>query len=878
MRCAALAASILVWGVAVGGEAAPVALTKAPTAKRAGGKTRIEFGVSRETDVAVYVLNAKGEIVRHLAAGVVGKNAPAPLKGGLSQSLEWDGKDDVGEPAKGGPFSVRVVAGMKPAYSGTVFSKFARGPNNLVAVGGLAVRPDGRVYVLAPRWSHYPRRSTAVHVFLRNGNYEKTIKPMPAGLSPERLKSIGAFRDEQGMLTPVIHQVLEQNFYPGAMAFPQGMAVTAKGDLVFGRGSGQISVLDVDGGVACGTYSGASIGGAPKKATSWHRAALAVGSDGKTVYVSGLKKTRWDKKGLPVVYKTSLPERKTTAVFFGDPAKPGNGEGQLGDVASALTCDGKGHLVVCDPANGRVLIVDEKTGKVASKLAIKASWAAIHPESGALYATVDNELVKYASWKGAPKAVARVAFGEQRKMPRKKLGKISVALDVWAAKPVVWIGFDTGYYALLGLPIYPMQRFLYRVEDQGAKFGDLEPAKATPVEMFRYLSADPAGRDEIGCQSNMSYSILNERTGKYTPIKGWSVAMKRLGPDGNIYVLSAAPGIAQKKPGPAFFRYDRSGKKIPFTKAKAVDPKRPGGLPVPGDGTTYWPRDFSVTRKGEIYVKIPGTAYHGLMSVEVFDKDGQHKRRVIWKTTDAGLGPRVDLAGNMYMGESVKTLGQKHPKFFDGKLHPKNVEYWWMYGSLVKFGPEGGVFGFKPAGKLRPGAQPPAGLSKQKVSGLNGAWWKSYQEEMTLEGAKWMKYDFAFLASMYGLGTSRCHCTACDFDVDDFGRSFYPDQGRFRVVVRDTNGNLIRTIGAYGNQDHCGPESYVKDPRTGFMRPRRKRDPKALVSPFAQPEIAFNWFVGMCVTDRNLYVADGANRRVLRVRLGYEAEATCPVR
>jgi hypothetical protein len=88
-------------GLASAGEppAAP-AFAKKPTAARAGEKVRIEFALSRETDVAVYVEDAKGAIVRHLAAGVLGKNPPEPLKAGaLEQSLEWDGKDDDGKPA-----------------------------------------------------------------------------------------------------------------------------------------------------------------------------------------------------------------------------------------------------------------------------------------------------------------------------------------------------------------------------------------------------------------------------------------------------------------------------------------------------------------------------------------------------------------------------------------------------------------------------------------------------------------------------------------------------------------------------------------------------------------------------------------------------------
>ena len=129
---------------------------------------------------------------------------------------------------------------------------------------------------------------------------------------------------------------------------------------------------------------------------------------------------------------------------------------------------------------------------------------------------------------------------------------------------------------------------------------------------------------------------------------------------------------------------------------------------------------------------------------------------------------------------------------------------------------------------------------------------------------------------MSGRGTDRCHCTASDFDVDDFGRTFHPNQGLYRVEILDTNGNLITTVGGYGNQDSCGPDSYVLDPAGKFLRPRQASDPKDLVSPFAKPEMAFNWFTGMAVTDRYLYVADGVNRRVLRGKLDYAATESVP--
>ena len=56
----------------------PVKFTAKPTAAKAGDKVKVEFAVDRETDVAVYVLDAQGKCVRHLAAGVLGGKAPRP--------------------------------------------------------------------------------------------------------------------------------------------------------------------------------------------------------------------------------------------------------------------------------------------------------------------------------------------------------------------------------------------------------------------------------------------------------------------------------------------------------------------------------------------------------------------------------------------------------------------------------------------------------------------------------------------------------------------------------------------------------------------------------------------------------------------------------
>ena len=71
---------------------------------------RIAFEVAQPTDVEISVLDAGDRVVRHLAAGVLGGEfaPPEPLQKGMRQSIEWDGTDDSGQLAAGGPFTVRV--------------------------------------------------------------------------------------------------------------------------------------------------------------------------------------------------------------------------------------------------------------------------------------------------------------------------------------------------------------------------------------------------------------------------------------------------------------------------------------------------------------------------------------------------------------------------------------------------------------------------------------------------------------------------------------------------------------------------------------------------------------------------------------------------
>jgi hypothetical protein len=102
--------------------------------------------------------------------------------------------------------------------------------------------------------------------------------------------------------------------------------------------------------------------------------------------------------------------------------------------------------------------------------------------------------------------------------------------------------------------------------------------------------------------------------------------------------------------------------------------------------------------------------------------------------------------------------------------------------------------------------------------------------------------------------TAHCMCEGSGFDVDAFGRVFFPNLGQFRIEVIDTNNNAITTFGQYGNEDSGGALAKVKS-----------------------APIPLAWPSYVAASDRWAYVADTVNRRVVRVKLGYAVEATCAV-
>ena len=95
----------------------PAAFASKPRVTASGAGAQITFQVAAPTDVAVFIVNAHGKVVRHLGAGVLGSNPPTPFQANsLVQELLWDFKDDDGKMAPAGNYQARVALQLQTSF------------------------------------------------------------------------------------------------------------------------------------------------------------------------------------------------------------------------------------------------------------------------------------------------------------------------------------------------------------------------------------------------------------------------------------------------------------------------------------------------------------------------------------------------------------------------------------------------------------------------------------------------------------------------------------------------------------------------------------------------------------------------------------------
>ncbi|MCX7803899.1 MAG: sigma-70 family RNA polymerase sigma factor [Planctomycetota bacterium] len=153
--------------------------TQKPKVEKQGDKWVITFASKGKCDATVAILNRDGKIIRHLASGVLGPNAPYPFQqNSLSQRIEWDGLTDDFRKTDPSGCKVKVSLGLKPVFERNIWWDPYAIPDYLAwGKYGLfvGVAADGGRVVGGVAGSN-----CVAYVFDKDWKYVKTVYPPPA--------------------------------------------------------------------------------------------------------------------------------------------------------------------------------------------------------------------------------------------------------------------------------------------------------------------------------------------------------------------------------------------------------------------------------------------------------------------------------------------------------------------------------------------------------------------------------------------------------------------------------------------------------------------------------------------------------------------------
>ncbi|MFC1479524.1 hypothetical protein ACFL6F_02905 [Planctomycetota bacterium] len=861
--------------VGIWGEEAAPAFKKAPSVSKKGTGYVIRFSVDKETDVEVAILNKAGKVINHLAAGMVGKQAPLPLKpDSLDQVLTWDGKDDTGKPAQNGPFKVRVALGSKPKlkqYLGWHGNCFLA-----KTVMGMAVGPNRELFVML---SYYFYGQTTMRVFSPDGKYIRTIMPYSHTTPQERTESVGhmMINDER---IPIVYNGHSGNVYPLTAGMKkQTIAWHPKGYMIMASAISTMAehgpprhllALHPEGGSPAGVkFVGPRIrkaigflGGAGE-ATSRYVDHIAVDPKGilyfTTSYIKSdrLKRELKDTRQRQAVFRMEWSTPTMGTPWLGIDREPGDDDKHFKD-PQGLAFDSKGQLYICDRGNNRVVIVNPETKQRLGQFSVSMpQMIHISPKTNEIYIlskgikgireAKEGTLYKFSTWTGEkPKELAKLA-GRNITL---------FTLDAQVTPHRLWVVMDFDR----------KRQGLFPVDDgqNGFKAGKDITAHNVALDHPMFVTPDPKHEQIIVRErsggNRWAFYTLDLKTNKYADytLKGADLVYDR---QGNIYVMD---GYGQN----SVSRYTNDRKPYPY--------KETGTNKVKAVYRAYGPnlglRGHCVDVHGNLYV-IRSSNYGGPDvfggRVDVFGPDGKLKRKDFIDGMgygDCGLG--VDARMNVYAGINIKKADQPYPPGFMKHIPVSRWQWWrrgkrenpWHYmylnpylffwGGVVKFGPEGGkLYGISQ--KPREGQPKPIADIKNAPKDAEPFRSSYLGRDVRLAGAKWYRQGYA-IASSSNDGPRPdpgCVCWTSRLAVDDYGRVFSPNTFAFNVKMFDTGGNLLHDIGSYGNAD-------VSD------------------------EIRFAWpaFVGADFDGRKVYVSDSVNRRVTEIAIEFAQEKIIPVR
>ena len=462
--------------------------TRKPRVTRTGDKVTIAFTSRAFCDATVAIENADGRIVRHLASGVLGPNAPAPFrKNSTEQTLVWDSKDDQGVYVDDADqVAVRVSLGLKPRFERNlvwwVRKRFSFGVPIMRATG------DG-VYVFQAGGVDHLR------LFDHKGDYVRTVYPFPA----HKLKSVRGLKwveFPQGYRLPFKNSGYQQTLLTSGTSFFDGMSGRAATAMAV-QGSkialvelklNRLSTDGSTGGLAlegpATAYKFRAMGmNADGKVRQVGPSSAAFSPDGKWVYLTGFAwRVTWDfdvlhgviripykgdggSKAAGAVSGRKLLRRSTAsdggATLFAGSMKQrerGKANGQF-DGATSVACDKRGRVYVSDFMNDRVQVFSPDGRHLKNIKTSKPTQVEVHPRTQEIYVFSWPMSTRSLAQAGTPYRSAMTVYGpldNPRQIAAYPLplpacrGRFSpwwnlppvafrAALDGWTDPPTIWL-------------------------------------------------------------------------------------------------------------------------------------------------------------------------------------------------------------------------------------------------------------------------------------------------------------------------------------------------------------------------------------------------------------------------------------------------------
>ncbi|MBM4031253.1 MAG: hypothetical protein FJ291_05640 [Planctomycetes bacterium] len=908
-----------------------------PRLSRNGDLVAIAFASKGFCDATVAIEDSAGRIVRFLASGALGPNAPAPFqKNALRQSLVWDSKDEGGRYVDDkDALSVRVSLGLKARFERTLYwspKRRTRDPcyldNNLV----FAAAPEG-VYV------YDGGNGDHLRLFDHQGNYVRTVYPPPAG----RLKDFDGllWREfpQDGARLPLKWGLNQSTFLTagnleaGGSTWPVGggseVRTMAARDGQLLLACQRINRLASDGGTGGRPLAGPNVF-IPVHVPGVHEwrggivnvppTDAAFSPDGKWLYLAGYVWTRsWRNGGLCGVARMPADGSGKLECFVGtlEPYKKGTENGQF-RIAAGLDVDPQGRVYVADHGNSRVQVFDP-AGKHLKNIPVEhPALVRVSPKNGEVYVfgwDVPHGDLYQTAWDGREGANRKFPkfsrFGPVENPELKATYPLDVAnwgindapacratVDFWAEPPTIWL-CDTGR-ASYGWEQHRLERSCARllVEKDG-KLAVVRDFGADAKQDVTWLRGARHMKQRLYFNPKSRKLYVGELHGPW-PFHVTSIHdLPVIDPDtGKVQVTKLpfdaedmafdADGLAYLRTADAVVRYDSATwREVPFDYGEESRAVTALGLPhatarVASAATFAGVLGIASGQMGGI-----GVSPKGHVVVSVCNPEATADRKNEKSAFRDLVRPYVP---QVYPGRCRPWevhVFDRHGKLLHqdavpgiGRMVGINMDRDDnIYVMLAGIGSVAGKPYFNPLScsmlKLRPGTK---FISTNAVLPLpDGARPKRPPDLTDVDtcGTVWVDRPCWIRGGVAFDGKRvKCHCGSQSRPaLDFFARSFLPEVDHYSVLVLDSAGNELLRIGRYGNVDDGTPLV----PEGGPSLVGGASAPR--LRSIGGDEVALMHPQMLAVdSDRRLFISDLGNARIVSVKLGYHATERVPLK